>query len=175
MVCRVRVAVEESGPYQLRVIVRDSETGRVGSANRFIQIPDLNTGRLALSGIVVGGGPDSPSAENERMALRRFQRGTLLNYALYIYNAKVDRETQNPQLETQVKLFRDGREVYAGQKKGFDLNGRLEDTILVGSGFLELGSQLQAGHYAMEYTVTDMLADVDHGTVSQWIDFEILN
>jgi hypothetical protein len=130
---------------------------------------------LALSGIVVRSENSDPqySAKDE-MALRRFQRGTTLSYALYIYNAQLDRKTRNPQLETQVKLYFDGREIYSGDKKAFDLDGKLEDSVLLGSGYLQLGSSMNTGRYAMQYTVTDKLASEDDGTVSQWIDFEIL-
>ena len=175
LVCKLRLPAEKPGPYQLRVVVHDRDSGRIGTANRFLQIPDIQAGRLALSGIVVRGSePDSKPPETDDMALRRFRPGTLLNYALYIYNAQLDQATRNPQLETQVRLFREGQEIYSGSRKAFDLNGKIEDSVLMGSGYLQLGSEMRSGHYAMQYTVTDRLADDGDGTVSQWIDFQVL-
>jgi VWFA-related protein len=176
LVCKVRLPAEGPGPCQLRIVVHDKASGRIGSASSFLQVLDIQAGRLALSGIVVrgsGSGPGLP--ETGDMALRRFRRGSFLNYSLYIYNAQLDSATRNPQLETQVKLFRDGQEIYSGSKKKFDLNGKLEESVLIGSGYLQLGAEMHTGHYAMQYTVTDKLADDGYGTVSQWIDFQILD
>jgi hypothetical protein len=184
LVYTVALAVKKAGPHQLRMVLRDKRSGRIGSASRFIQIPDIEAGRLAVSGIVVRGS-DANSVDTQTngqvrgddMALRRFRRGTLLNFALYIYNAELEGTTQAPQLETQVKLFKEGREIYAGEKKRkrFDLDADLDESVLVGSGYLELGKNMELGHYALQYTVTDTLAEDDYSTVSQWIDFEILD
>jgi VWFA-related protein len=177
LVCRVRLPVKKAGPYQLRAVVHDEISGKMGSASRFIRVPDLSDGRLALSGIVVRGTPleaQNQETVQEDMALRRFSRGTLLNYALYIYNAQLDRRTDLPELETQVRLFREGRQIYEGQVRAFELEGQQEEGVLVGSGYLELGSRLNTGHYAMQYTVTDKLASSGHQTASQWIDFKVM-
>lgn len=175
LICRVRLPAVSPGPKQLRVTVHDKGSGHIGSANRFLQVPDIGEGRLALSGIVVRSNyPDSQVSARDEMARREFRRGSLLNYALYIYNARLDQEGQNPQIETQVRLFREGHEVYSGDKKEFDLNGNRKGGVLIGSGYLDLGSRISTGRYALQYTVTDKLADEAYNTVSQWIDFEIL-
>lgn len=49
------VPVKRAGNYQLRVAVRDPATRLVGSANQFIEVPDLKKNRLTLSGIYVHG------------------------------------------------------------------------------------------------------------------------
>ena len=43
------------GLYQVRVAARDDRTGRVGSASRWIEIPDLASKRLTLSNLMLGG------------------------------------------------------------------------------------------------------------------------
>ncbi|MEJ7700082.1 MAG: hypothetical protein WKF71_10620 [Pyrinomonadaceae bacterium] len=41
-------------------------------------------------------------------ALRSFKRGTIVRYGFEIYNAKLA-SAQRPQLQTQTKIFRDGK------------------------------------------------------------------
>src|SRR5262249_34066194 len=47
------LVINKPGAYQFRVVIRDPETGRLGSAGQFIQVPDLSKNRLALSGLVL--------------------------------------------------------------------------------------------------------------------------
>ena len=39
----------------MRVAVRDAESGRVGSASQFVEVPDFRRWRVALSGIIMNG------------------------------------------------------------------------------------------------------------------------
>ena len=59
----VTVPLKKPGAYQLRVALRDSDSGRVGSASQFVDVPDIKKNRLALSGVVVSG---LSTAEYER-------------------------------------------------------------------------------------------------------------
>ncbi len=45
----VTLPIKKAGAYQLRMAVRDSTSARVGSANQFIEIPDIKKKRLTLS------------------------------------------------------------------------------------------------------------------------------
>ncbi|HEX8072828.1 MAG TPA: VWA domain-containing protein [Pyrinomonadaceae bacterium] len=58
----VNVPVKKPGPYQLRVAVRDAATEHVGSANQFVEVPDLTEGRLTLSGLVLSGTDEAQAA-----------------------------------------------------------------------------------------------------------------
>ncbi len=55
----INLPVKKPGAFQLRIAVRDVATGRVGSANQFIEVPNLNKNRLALSGLYVAGNHES--------------------------------------------------------------------------------------------------------------------
>jgi VWFA-related protein len=55
LIYTLNVPVKKAGAYQLRVAVRDALTERIGSAGQFIEVPNLNKNRLALSGIILGG------------------------------------------------------------------------------------------------------------------------
>jgi hypothetical protein len=55
--------VKKPGAYQMRVVLRDAGTEEVGSANQFIEVPDVNKGKLALSGIVLKADVPQPTAQ----------------------------------------------------------------------------------------------------------------
>jgi VWFA-related protein len=55
LVYTFNVPVKKPGAYQMRMAVRDSASGRTGSASQFVEVPDLKKNRLALSGVVVSG------------------------------------------------------------------------------------------------------------------------
>ena len=200
----MRVPVKKPGAYQLRVAVRDASSERVGSASQFIEVPNLKKDRLSLSGITVmstdamtarlaeadkssGSQTTTATAAGETKegqandpdplgspAVRRFRRGASIDYLLNIYNAKLDKATRAPQLQTQVRLFREGQQVYAGQMTPFDGAGQTDKKRLVVWSRLRLGTNLTPGEYALQVVVTDPLASEKRRTVTQWIDFEII-
>jgi VWFA-related protein len=195
---RVNLPIKKPGAYQLRTAVRDTASLKVGSANQFIEVPDLKKSRLALSGIMVRGaqidaaGRSSANAQQSaRMTstaegkvedenpqagpgVRRFTRGMALEYACMVYNARVDKATSRPQLETQLRLLRDGKPVFVGKVNPFDPGQQKDLTRIVAGGSLLLGNELQPGDYALQLIVTDKLAKEESRVVGQWIDFEIV-
>ena len=203
LVYYVTVPIKKPGAYQLRLSLRDSTTERVGSASQFIEVPDLKKDRLALSGIVLRGtnagqtvkasaasaGPgvatvNSAPGENQEgveqgnaeasPAVRHFSRGMLMDYAFIIYNARVDKATNRPQLVTQVRLFRDGKPVFTGKENPHNVTGQTDLQRLLAGGEIKLGTDLAPGEYALQIVVSDMLADQKHRTTSQWMDFEVV-
>ena len=74
MVYSVHVAVKKPGAYQMRVVLRDATSEQFGSASQFIEVPDIDKGRLALSGIVLraeaAAGQRCPPAPITRRASR---------------------------------------------------------------------------------------------------------
>jgi hypothetical protein len=194
----LNVPIKKAGAYQLRAAVRDTATERTGSASQFIEIPNLGKNRLALSGIVVSGqlaaatnrlsssGENqvnaslisgdvaSESAREANPAVRRFRRGAVLDYGYQIYNAKLDRSTARPQLQTQLRLFHDGQQVYAGDTFPYNPTGQADLKRLNAAGRLQLGTAMPAGEYVLQVIVTDLLAKGNRRTTTQWIDFEVV-
>jgi VWFA-related protein len=205
----VTLPIRKPGGYQLRIAVRDALTSRIGSANQFVDIPDVKKGRLTLSGVTVRGvrsnvpqnlkvggaqsaaataaatatGQQAQSPANGRVeesdphsgpAGRRLQRGMVLEYGYLIYNAQLDKATRRPQLETQVRLFRDGQLVYAGRANEFNASTQSEMKRLVAGGSLQLGNDLAPGDYVLQVVVVDRLAKENQRVATQWIDFDIV-
>ena len=101
--------VKKPGAYQLRVVLRDHDSERVGSASHFVEVPDLKKGRLALSGIAVNA--ISP-AESQRMPTGDGTNNQL--GADHPDNESVakpkedDAEETDPQTSAAVRHFRTG-------------------------------------------------------------------
>ena len=193
----LNVPVTRPGGYQLRLAVRDATTLLTGSANQFIEVPDLKKKRLALSGIALtgsdttnspddAGGPSAlqkdASAEgvvNEANvivgpAVRRFRQDMAMDFGYFIYNARSDKQTGSPQLQAQMRLFRDGQLVFTGKLTRYDPSGQADLQRLSTGGRLFLGSELPPGEYILQIIAIDTLADEKHRMATQWIDFEIV-
>jgi VWFA-related protein len=194
------VPVKKAGAYQLRAALRDAATERVGSASQFIEVPDIKKNRLTVSGIVLQGFDSAaaqklagqPVPEDKAVAktgaqatedvdgradpqsspaLRRFQRGMVMQYGYVVYNAKA---APAPQLTTQLRLFRDGQLVFTGKVSPLDIAGQADLKRLTGGGGLQLGTDMSPGDYVLQVIVTDTLAKDKYRTVTQWMDFEIV-
>lgn len=164
------VPVKKAGSFQLRVAVRDAASSRIGSAQQFIEVPDLDKSGLALSGIfargidpamatavnaaldstaagLLSGPPKISDAEAATDVLvqpgpevRRLRRGMALEYAYTIFNAQRDRATTRPQLQARAILFRDGQQVWAGEPKAVEASVQTD-----ASGGLSTGGRLMLG------------------------------
>lgn len=184
----------KEGAYQLRIAVRDAASGRVGSANQFIEVPDIESNRLTLSGIAVHETelkdqvarspnlqrstsafirePQEPTYEPlGSPAMRRFHQNSELEYDYVIYNA-IARDGA-PQLKTRVTISRGPETVLVGAEKVFDATGQADLKRLDAGGRLLLG-ELPPGEYVLKITVVDQLAKGPAANASQWINFEIV-
>ena len=105
-------------------------------------------------------------------ALRRFRLGEQVDYYFNIYNARLD-PAGRPQFETQLRIFHDGQQVYAGQPAPFDPGKQTDMKNLHDGVRMRLGG-LPPGDYVLQVVATDPLAPEKRRTVTQWIDFEIV-
>ena len=99
------VAIIKPGLYQVRVAALDEKQGRIGSAARWIEIPDLGSKTLTLSSLLVGekktesesqaaeaitNEPDKQPSAFRQVSLNvdhRFARSSLLRFLTFVYNA----------------------------------------------------------------------------------------
>lgn len=182
------VPIKKAGAYQLRVAVRDSASDRIGSASQFIEVPDIDKDRLMLSGLAAFGqkpedlnrptAGDLDAAPDEDpeagAATRRLRNGMVLQYGCFIYNAKLASTTKRPQLTTQIRLFRDGKEVFQGDVLPYHGPYGIDMRRLPLTGALDLGTGMPPGEYVLQVIVTDTLANEKNRVATQWIDFEIV-
>lgn len=188
------VPVKKAGAYQLRTALRDQSSERVGAASQFIEVPNLKKNRLVVSGILlygtslesfkrkVSGQPEKEESDDtagtepagSSVALRRFTPGVAMEYGFAIYNAQLDKATGKPRVQTQVRLFRDGKQIFAGREILLDVNAQPDLKRLVSRGVIQLGSDMEPGEYVLQVVATDLLAKEKHRVATQWIDFEIV-
>jgi hypothetical protein len=188
----ITVPIKKAGSYQLRTALRDSATERIGSASQFITVPDINKNRLTLSGLVVTGydpdkqrvGASGASLQNavgkvltepqSGPGVRRLRRGMVLQFDYIIYNARLNKlSPPQPQLQTQIRLFREGQQIFAGNVLPFDASGQPDPKRINAGGRLQLGSDMPPGEYVLQVVVTDQLVKGKSGTATQWIDFQV--
>lgn len=195
----ITVPLKKPGAYQLRAALRDHGSERVGSANQFIEVPDVKKNRLVLSGIVLtaadpgarkkqaadstgaeatgastpGEGENLADATNSA-AVRHFHNGSIMSYGAVIYNARADKVSGRPQLQIQVRIFRDGQAVFTGKEQLFKVENPPDLKRLGAGGALQLGNEMTPGEYVFQVVVTDLLADQKHRIATQWIDFEVV-
>jgi VWFA-related protein len=202
MVYSVHVPVKKPGAYQVRVVLRDAGSELLGSASQFIEIPDIDKGRLALSGIVLRNeqpqaaapaGPDHAEGhqvEGQQVeghqveghqveadpqgtpAVRIFKQGTTITYGYQILNAQ-ENANKKPDLEVQTRLFRDGEQVYAGTPTPMAMGNQEDPKRLIGGGRMQLGGKIATGDYVLQVIVTDKLAKEKYRVATQSMDFEI--
>jgi len=187
------VPVKKPGAYQFRTALRDEASGRTGSASEFIDVPDVNKGRLITSGLLIKGMPLdrylkglSPSIAPQsghdttvsdpmaNTSVRQFRTGTAMVYALAIYNAKIDKTTGKPNLTIQARLFRNGELVFTGNPIRFELRDQTDLKRLGAGGAIQLGTEMKPGEYVLQISVSDLLAEEKHRVATQWMDFEIV-
>lgn len=185
--------VKKPGAYQYRVAIRDTQTQRIGSANQFIEVPNLKKNRLTVSGLILenltaqqwqknftNSPMKSEIAEkaeytNDPLAatsLRKFKRGTILRYGYEIYNAK-SAATQKPNLNTQIRMFHDGKLIFEGKQIPLNISGQADLARIKASGAVNLGTEMSAGDYVLQVIVFDALAKEKNKIATQFVQFEV--
>ncbi len=179
----VVLPIKKPGAYQLRTVLRDHDSQRIGSASQFVQIPDLKKGHVTISGIMINATNRpctvqsySPNESDPQAgeAVRHFKSGMLMRYGFVIYDARLDKATQRPQLEVQARMFRNGQPVFTGKVQSFVLNNPPDLGRLAADGSITLGDDLIPGEYVLQVIVNDLLAEPKYRTTTQWMDFEIV-
>ena len=171
LVYSVPVPIKKAGPYQLRVALRDATSQKLGSAMQFIDVPDVKSGRLALSGIVVTADPPVPDDPDGTPAVRIYKTGGAISYAYEILNARPG-GNEKTQLEMQMRLYRDGEVVYAGMLSALNTDGEKDAKRLAVGGRLQL-TKIVPGDYTMQIIVADALRKDKSRIAAQTIDFEV--
>ncbi len=195
----INLPIKKPGAFQLRVAVRDAATEKVGAANQFIAVPNLSKNRLTLSGLYLASNPgqappngaaqaaahaNPPPGVNAAEgqigeqdpqagpAVRRFRPGMVIDYGYEAYNVRLDSASGRPHLQTQVRLFHENQQVFAG--KVLNIAGQPGAKRVVAFGHLQLGQNLSPGDYVLQVIVTDVASGKDKPRpTSQWLPFDI--
>lgn len=183
-VSTITFPIKKPGAYQMRVVLRDAATSRIGSASQFIEVPNLKKDRLTLSGILlervkpqinknISAQNQFQSDEDRDAATRSFRAGTDVRFGFAIYNAKLNKAAKSPDLTMQFKVFRDGKEFFASREKKINYTGQADMQHLTSEGVFNLGTAIQPGDYVLQIIVKDLAEQGKNQIAAQWIDFEV--
>jgi len=142
------------GIYQVRVAARDDRSGKVGSAMQWVVVPDLSTGQLLLSSLILGL-ENVPNVGGDAARIqwsidRTFARNSHVSFMTFIYNAK---STSN-ELRARLHVFKDGQTVVTSPLKTVALNNQPDPARVPFNGEISLAG-LPTGRYILEVTVED--------------------
>jgi len=166
------------GIYQIRVAAGDDKTGRVGSASKWIEIPDLASKKLTLSSLLVGGqfiganrqGTAGGSADQMQFSVdQRFTRGAHLSVLTMIYNAARGAGNGSADLESQIKILRGGEVIISSPVRKLTLEVGGDPARIPYGADIKLNT-LTPGRYLLRIDINDRVANT---SASQETVFEV--
>ncbi|MDQ5843697.1 MAG: VWA domain-containing protein [Acidobacteriota bacterium] len=167
------------GLYQVRVAARDEKSGRSGSAHGWLEIPNLSSGELTLSSLLIGGRAEARvnnasttegSAESSEPRLsNQFALNEFLRFLVFVYNATPSTSDTKPDLAVQVQVVRDGQPVITAPLKTISLEGVEDFKNIPYAAEVSLAG-LPRGQYVLQVAVVDRMSK---RSASQQTRFEI--
>ena len=148
------------GLYEVRIATRDNKSGQVGSAQQWIEIPDLALHRLSLSSLLLGlqnveVGGEAPQVQFS--ADHRFARNTRLRFMTFVYNAtRSGSGKSEPDIMFQARLLRGGQVIRTMPLQRVPPESQDLARILF-AGEISLDS-VPPGQYVLEVNVEDQIA-----------------
>jgi VWFA-related protein len=171
------------GLYQVRVGVRDENNGRIGSAQRWIEIPDTSAHKVVLSSLIVSertvtqtaAPPSATLPRNDQLPQdhvtvrvdHRFQRNSFLRFLVFIYTQLPVGVT--PNIVVQVQILRSDQPVITTSLRKVSTEGIPDLTRLPYAADISL-EHLRSGRYMLMVTAIDRLSKA---TASESTHFEI--
>jgi len=159
------------GYFQMRVVVRENETGRLGTAYRYLEVPNLAKHQMTMSSLfiyAIDPMQQGTAAITPLQALREISRKRELRYAAVVYNPKMD--GSKPVGETQVIISQGSKIIY--QEPEQPLNGTVNGAQVIRVGQLGL-SKVKPGRYVLTLTVTDA-NDKRGRKLTRSVDFNVV-
>ncbi|HSB10824.1 MAG TPA: VWA domain-containing protein [Blastocatellia bacterium] len=164
------------GTYQLRLFVREVGAGLIGTANDFIDIPDMKSDRLSASSLFLAGQTiQAGKATNSAGATpsqRRFTQNGEFSYSLVIYNAKTDEKAKQTQLEMRTRILSGSKVVFAGQSRPVAAGEGSAPPFRTVTGGVIKPLALPPGDYTLEVVVWDKLRKKD-SIIRRETDFSV--
>ena len=173
----INMPVKRHGSFQVRVVVRDRRSEKIGSAGQFVLVPNLKDKKLAVSGIVLGTLDQTSSPNPAEQSIlnpgsRRFAPNGDLYFAYRLYNALEPGASQLRNMVMQARIFRDGKAIYSGPEVPISAGNQKDLNRVFVDGVVKLSPDLEPGNYYLQVMITDKGAKKD-ATAVQWADFEV--
>jgi VWFA-related protein len=166
------------GLYQVRVAVRERASGRTGSAQQWVEVPDLSGGNFRLSTLFLGERKSVESIASKNATApqaimvdvdHHFPRTSVLRYQTYVYNAARTAAASAPDVWIQTQVLQGARQIVSTPSTRVPTEGSPDASRL--PYWAEIGlEQLPAGRYVLQVTATDRTAKT---SVTQSINFVV--
>ncbi len=154
-----RLIAIEPGLYQVRVAARDSRSGKIGSAHRWVEVPQVAAGKIVLSSVFLkadpaGSVPQTWSAtvplSPDQFSVRcRFHDASHLSFMVQIFNPAA------LSIQVQAKAYRGNRSVAQSPAQSVQPGAQtVAWPRFVGGAFPTDG--LEPGSYVLEVSVADV-------------------
>lgn len=164
------------GYYQVRLVVRETESGKMGTVSRYFEVPDLSQKQLTMSSVLLYEVNPNGKESNDKTpqllpATRVISRKNELRYATVVYNAKT--EGGKPQVTSRLIISVGSKVLFQEPEQPVTTPGS-ESGQLVRVGQLSL-SKVPPGRYVLTLVVNDPLADKKRQTSSRSVDFTVVD
>lgn len=154
------------GLYQVRVAARDDQSGRTGSTNGWITIPDLSDRKLAISSLLLGERTKAMmrnvSNPGEMGSVHispshRFRSDSTLRLLVFVYNATISATEPNADLAVQVQVIRDDQPVLTTPLRKIGTENLPDMTRIPYAAEIPL-TDFRPGRYLLQVTLIDRLS-----------------
>lgn len=184
LVTNFSIPVLAPGLYQFRTAARDANSGLVGSAFEWVEVPDLKATRLALSSLLVTERRRTSAQTAAATATttktpdilrveRRFARTSHIFLQLYIYNAARTAtggsSSATPDVELEIKILRDNKVVLNAPPHKVTVAGASDLSRIFYAAEVPLAA-MTPGIYLLQVTVTDRAARTN---ATRELDFSV--
>ena len=156
-----------AGSYQVRCAVREESSGSLGTFSKYLEIPDLTKGRLAMSSIFLFAINSADAKPTQLGASRVLTRTQELRYAALAYNPKL--KDGKPQARSNVYISSGSKLLFSELDQPLTSAG---PSIAARIGQIVL-SNVPPGHYLLTVVITDPLADKNAQTQARTVDFTV--
>ncbi len=154
--------------YQVRLVVREESSGSLGSFSKYLEIPDLSKGKLAMSSLFLFATDAKGTKPAPLLALRQLSRNQDLRYAAMIYNPQL--KDGKAQLRSQLIISQGDKVLFREPEQSVEGSTAVPITKI---GQLGL-SGVAPGRYVLTLVITDSLADKKSSTLARSIDFTVV-
>jgi len=181
LVTNFSIPVLAPGLYQFRTAARDANSGIVGSAFEWVEVPDLKAKRLALSSLLIterrrantqtaAAGATTAQTPDILRVERRFARTSHVFLQLYIYNAtRAAAGGSAPDVELEIKILREKKVVMNAPPHKVAVATASDPSRIFYAADVPLAA-MTPGVYLLQVTVTDRAART---TAVRELDFSV--
>jgi hypothetical protein len=153
--------------YKLDLVVKDINSGNVGTINKGFTVPRFPEGKLQLSSLIladlvenlppsqIGSGSFILASNKVRPNVKQeFRREKNLNLWFQVYNLKIDEATHKPSATVEMLITKNGQEVKKVVEQASELSNAAAQMTL--SKAVPL-SDFEPGEYSIQVRITDNL------------------